>query len=104
MAFADAWRLIRTIDKLIQSDADNRRTFAELQVAIAGLDRRITRLESREDIVAIEARSAARTGASDAMQGVILKIGQRLGALENLQPQIPRHPPTTRMPSKPKPE
>lgn len=108
MALADFWRLLRTVDQLLKSEAENSQTFTEIQNKLTELERRIARLESREDIMAVEARSAARTGASDAMQGVILQIGERLGALESHQPQLPGQAPmtttATRKRAKPKPE
>ncbi len=80
----------------MQSEVENREAFATIHKALADLERRLACLENREELVVVEARSAARTGAADAMQGVILQIGERLGALEaSAQPKrITRKRPT----------
>jgi hypothetical protein len=82
VALGDAWRLFKTVERLIEFEAKQSQALEAVKAGLLDLERRVTRLESREDLVVSEARSAARAGAADAMQGVILRIGERLGALE----------------------
>lgn len=86
--------MFRRLEGLLELEAKHKTAIAKLETDFLEIDRRLTRLESREELVVIEARSAARAGAADAMQGVILQIGERLAAVEaKAQPrQIRRKP------------
>ncbi len=79
---ADLWGLARKVDSLLDLERKQGDAIADLQSALVSLEKRVARLENREDIVLTAATAAARTGAMDAMSGQMLQIGGRLAALE----------------------
>lgn len=82
MAFRDVWGLVRKLDALLELERSYREALDELRRAVTDIDRRLTRLEAREDIVVSEARAAARAASYEATQGTITDIARRIGTLE----------------------
>lgn len=87
MALRDVWALFRKVERVIEMEELHARSIDELKLAFTDLDRRIARIENREDIVVNEARSAARAASSDATQGAVADLARRIGALEASTPR-----------------
>lgn len=96
MAFGATWAFVRKIDRLLELERVHSEAMGDLKQAFTNLDRRIARLETREDVVINEAKSAARAASSEATQGAVADLARRIGALEAgaaSQKRIPRPKP-----------
>ena len=84
--FLGIFRLLRKIDTLLQLEAMQRTNFDAVNKTLVDLEKRISRIENREDVVVNEAKSAARTGAQDIMTGFAADLVRRITLLEAASP------------------
>ena len=82
MGIGGAWALLRKVDRLLQLEEEHGKAIADLGTQLLALDRRLSHLESRGDLVVNEAKAAARSASYEATQGVTADLARRSGALE----------------------
>jgi hypothetical protein len=77
-SIGDLWSLVKKVDRLLDLEEKQSKAIAGLQDQVNDLNARVTRLETREEIVVVEAKGAAGVAAMGAMSD----ISRRVGALE----------------------
>lgn len=92
MALRDAWTLFRKVERVLELEEAHGKAIDELKSGFTDLDRRLARLEHREDLVVNEAKSAARAASYEASQGTVADLARRIGALEATAPRPRRLP------------
>lgn len=78
----DLWTLFETVQGLLKLEKTHGESISDLKKAVADIDRRVQRLENREDVMVNEAKAAARAASHEATQGALADIARRLGRLE----------------------
>lgn len=81
-ALKDAWGLFQKVQGLLALQESHGKSIDVLKQGLADLDRRITRLEAREEMVVNEAKAAARAASYEASQGTLSDLARRVGGLE----------------------
>ncbi len=81
-SLADVWRIAKKIDSLLELEERQNRSLAILADRLSALERRMDRLEAREEIVVAKAEGAARSAAAIAGASSIADIARRVGVLE----------------------
>ena len=66
----------------MQLEEEHGKAISELGAQLLALDRHLSHLESRQDVVMNEAKSAARSASYEATQGVVSDMARRIGLLE----------------------
>lgn len=89
ISFGEFVKLVRKLDRLIHLEETHGKAIADSDAALRAvserllaIDRRLQRLENREDVVMNEAKSAARAGAHEAMSGHVAEMSRRITLLE----------------------
>lgn len=82
MSVGDFIKLLRSVDRLLTLEAKHGKAIEKLEAEIDKLRDRVTRLETREDMVIIEARAAAGTAATQVAIASVSDIARRIGQLE----------------------
>ena len=78
MKVTDVVGLFRSVDRLLTLDEKYGKAVEDLSSVIDSIERRVTRLEAREDIVVTEAKAAAGAAATV----IIADVARRVGRLE----------------------
>lgn len=73
---------LRKLDGLIQLEAKHGQAIARIEAELVQLKDRVTRLETRDDVLIAEAKGAASTAATVAATGAIADLARRIGAME----------------------
>lgn len=73
---------IRTVDRLIATIEGTQKSLELLVLDVRDLQRRVTLLEAREELLVEKARTAAATAASAAVTTHLVDLARRIGALE----------------------
>jgi len=82
LGIGGAWALLRKVDRLLQLEEEHGKAISELGTQLLALDKRLSHLESRQDVVVNEAKAAARSASYEATQGVASDLARRIGVLE----------------------
>lgn len=82
LAFPNIIELLRSVDRLLRLEANHGKAIERLGQEIDNLKERVTRLETREDIVIVEARAAAGTAASQVAIASVSDLAVRIGRLK----------------------
>lgn len=82
MTFSDFLKALRAVDQLLALDEKYRKAFERLAADVDELEKRVTRLEVREDIVIVEAKAAAAAAASQVAIASVSDLAIRIGRLE----------------------
>ena len=90
MGIGGAWAVLRKVDRLLQLEEEHGKAISELGTQLLLLDRRLSHLESRQDVVVNEAKAAARSASYEATQGVVSDLARRIGLLEAAAKPTPR--------------
>jgi len=85
--------LLRSVDRLLNLEAKHGKAIEKLEVEIDELKNRVTRLETREEIVIVEAKDAARTAATQVAITSVSDMARRIGRLEERSEQKSLKPP-----------
>jgi C4-dicarboxylate-specific signal transduction histidine kinase len=80
-ALATAYELLKRAEALLNLERTHGELFEKNAREIRELADRVTRLESRLEIMVAEAKGAAASAASAALAQSLLEIGRRLGVL-----------------------
>ena len=102
IGFSDLLNLARTVDRLLQLETKHGKAIDILTEKLLELDRRVTSLEAREEIVVAKAQAAAGVAASQVAMTAMSDISRRVGGLEERSRALPApapiaaiSPPTT---------
>ena len=76
------WQLARRIENIFQDVAKLVHGLAALRDELQQLERRVTALEGREELLIGRTRSAATVAASSAVTQHLVDMSRRIGALE----------------------
>lgn len=76
------WQLARRIENIFQDVAKLVHGLAALRDELQQLERRVTALEGREELLIERTRSAATVAASSAVTQHLMDMSRRIGALE----------------------
>ena len=76
------WQLARRIENIFQDVAKLVHGLAALRDELQQLERRVTALEGREELLIERTRSAATVAASSAVTQHLVDMSRRIGALE----------------------
>lgn len=87
MALSDLLKALRAVDQLLALDEKYRKAFEKLTADIDGLKERVTRLETREEIVVEKAKAAAGVAATQVAITSVSDIARRVGRLEERNEQ-----------------
>jgi hypothetical protein len=79
---SDLFNLVATVDRLMKLEAKHGSAIEALTSRLLDLDRRVTRLEAREEIIISEAKGAASAAASQVTMMAVADIARRVGGLE----------------------
>jgi len=79
--------LLRSVDRLLSLEAKHGRAIERLALEIDTLKDRLTRLETREDVLVAEARTAANAAATQVAIASVSDISRRIGRLEERSEQ-----------------
>lgn len=82
MGLGDLPGLVRTVDRRLLLEGKHGKAIEELGTEIDALKQRVTRLESREDLVVAEARAAAGAAATHVSVASLADLARRIGRLE----------------------
>jgi len=82
LGVGDLVKLFRSVDRLLTLEAKHGKAIEKLEAEIDKLQDRVTRLETREDIVIIEARAAASAAATQVAIASVSDVARRIGQLE----------------------
>ena len=80
--------LLRAVDTLLALEKEHGGAIDTLQSEMRDVDRRLTRLEAREDIVVEQAKAAAASSASAVIRHSIADMARRVGSLEARTPPL----------------
>jgi len=78
----DLFNLVATVDRLLNLETKHGRAIEALTEKFLELDRRVTSLEAREEIVVAKAQAAAGVAASQVAMSSVADMSRRVGALE----------------------
>ena len=76
------WQLARRVENLFQDVAKLVQGLAAVSDELRQLERRVSALEGREELLVEKTRSAAAVAASNAVTHELVDISRRIGALE----------------------
>jgi hypothetical protein len=82
MGLGDLVNLARKVDRLLEFEAKYGAAFDALEAKIAALSDRVTKLETREELLTERARSAASTTASVVASAAVSDLALRIGRPE----------------------
>lgn len=85
--------LLRSVDRLLNLEVKHGKAIEKLEVRIDELRDRVTRLETRQEIVIVEANDAARTAATQVAIASVSDMARRIGRLEERSEQKSLKPP-----------
>ncbi len=81
-SFADIWRTAKKIDSLLELEERQNKSLAVLADRLTAIERRMDRLEAREEIVVAKAEGAARSAAAIVGTASVADLSRRIGILE----------------------
>jgi cell division protein FtsB len=76
------WQLARRVENVFNEVDNANRGLAKLRDELNALEKRVTNLESREELLIEKTRSAAGVAAASAVTQHLVEMSRRLGALE----------------------
>lgn len=76
------WQLARRVEDLFQDVAKLVQGLAAVRDELRQMEKRISTLENREELLVEKTRSAAAIAASNAVMHELVELSRRLGALE----------------------
>jgi predicted nucleic acid-binding Zn-ribbon protein len=76
------WQLARRIEKVFEEVDNANRGLAKLRDELNDLEKRVTALEGREELLVEKTRTAASVAASSAVTHHLVDMSRRIGALE----------------------
>ena len=79
------WQLARRVENLFQDVAKLVQGLAAVRDELQQLERRVSALENREELLVEKTRSAATVAASSAVTHELVDMSRRIGALEARQ-------------------
>jgi hypothetical protein len=79
------WQLARRVENLFQDVAKLVQGLAAVRDELRQLERRVSALENREELLVEKTRSAAAVAASNAVTHELVDMSRRIGALEAWQ-------------------
>lgn len=82
LGLGDLWTLARKVERLLQLEEAQNKVLGDLKDQLVSLDKRLSHLESRQDVTVNEAKAAARAASYEATQGVVSDLARRIGTLE----------------------
>jgi hypothetical protein len=88
LGFGDLIHLLRTVDRLLVLEKRHGDLIERLGKDVQALADRLTRMESREEVLIVEARAAAATAASVAASGHLAELARQVGALQERTKRI----------------
>lgn len=88
----DLLALFRKLDSLMQLEAKHGAAIARLEADVIVLHDRVTRFETRDQVLIAEAKGAASAAASATTTSAVADLARRIGVLEE-RSRTPRLPP-----------
>lgn len=82
MGVADFLALVRTMDRLLTLEKKHGDALELLQEQLRNISDRLTKLESREEMLIIRAEAAAASAASAAASNHLSELARHIGALD----------------------
>lgn len=79
---SDLWALLKKVDRLLELEEKQAKAIAGLQDQINDLTTRVTKLETRDEVLIARAEAAAGMAAMGAATASMSDISRRVGALE----------------------
>jgi predicted nucleic acid-binding Zn-ribbon protein len=76
------WQLARRIEKVFEEVDNANRGLAKLRDELNDLEKRVTALEGREELLVEKTRTAASVAAGSAVTHHLVDMSRRIGALE----------------------
>jgi predicted nucleic acid-binding Zn-ribbon protein len=76
------WQLARRVEKVFEEVDNANRGLAKLRDELHELEKRVTALEGREELLVEKTRTAASVAASSAVTIHLVDMSRRIGALE----------------------
>lgn len=76
------WQLARRVEGLFENVENLMRGLQGLRDELRELDKRVSSLENREELLVEKARSAAAVAASNAVTHELVEMSRRIGVLE----------------------
>jgi hypothetical protein len=76
------WQLARRVEKVFEEVDNANRGLAKLRDEMNELEKRVTALEGREELLVEKTRTAASVAASSAVTTHLVDMSRRIGALE----------------------
>jgi hypothetical protein len=82
VGITDLFNLVVTVDRLMKLEAKHGSAIEALTSRLLDLDKRVTRLDAREEIIISEAKGAASAAASQVTMMAVADMARRIGGLE----------------------